>query len=79
MAALLRRGVCAVKRVSANEHGRVHAGLCPSRYATFSHLCRPLDILYKHKIRRKNKPRLEGLSLFQQKALSPGLGPTHCL
>ena len=32
--------------------------------------------MYKHKIRRKNKPRLEGLSLFQQKALSPGLGPT---
>ena len=25
---------------------------------------------------KKNKPRLEGLSLFQQKALSPGLGPT---
>ena len=73
MAALLRRGVCAVKRASANEHG----GSCwTSCYVTFSHLCRPVDIMYKHKVRRKNKPRLEGLSLFQQKALSPGLGPT---
>ena len=46
------------------------------RYVTFSHLSRPLEILYKHKIIRKNKPMLEGLSLFQQKALSPGLDPT---
>ena len=48
----------------------------PLALRNISHLCRPLDFLYKHKIRRKNKPRLEGLSLFQQKALSPGLGPT---